>query len=301
MDGNEYALKRKRWLAPVIISVCMHLLFLLLFLRWQGIFLFPSGIESKAEDLTLEFVENQSRPNQLVETNNESATPPERADFLSDRHSVAQNPDITERNQNDMPFNQGDVAMGSILPLPQQAPALSKTYQQPDNASRETPVLKDGIRVQKQNRPAQHQFTRDQLLGIRNPESDRIPEPSYREMQSSVERAGGVSFNTYAWEWAPYMFKLKERLQKNMFPPASFTRLGFGGEHLIRFTISRDGSLIGPVILGYKGDKVLTETSSRAITLSAPFPPLPDDFPESHLEVTVHFQYFGKESFSTNQ
>jgi len=123
-----------------------------------------------------------------------------------------------------------------------------------------------------------------------------LPEPSYRELQSSVERNGGISFNTYAWEWAPYLLKLKDLIQKNIFPPASFTRLGFGGSHLIRFRIARDGRLTGPHILGSDGDRVLTETSSKAITLSAPFPPLPDDFPESFLEVTVLFQYYGKES-----
>ena len=181
------------------------------------------------------------------------------------------------------------MALGSIQP-----PVQRGGVSEPENRSVNPDLKEGGFRVRKET-AQENRFTRDRLLGIQS-SVEKVPEPSYRELESSVEKAGGVSFNTYAWEWAPYMFRLKEILSKNIYPPASFTRLGFGGAHVIRFSIARDGSLTGPELLGYEGDKVLTETSTQAIRLSAPFPHLPDDFPEKSLEVTIQFRYFGKES-----
>ena len=65
---------------------------------------------------------------------------------------------------------------------------------------------------------------------------------------------------------------------------------------LERFRITRDGQLIGQKILGYEGEKALIETSKRAVEVSAPFWPLPDDFPQDYLEVTARFYYIVHES-----
>ena len=40
-----------------------------------------------------------------------------------------------------------------------------------------------------------------------------------------------------------------------------------------------------------EGEKALIETSKRAVQVSAPFPPLPEDFPEKYLVVTASFHY----------
>ncbi|MBN2104768.1 hypothetical protein JW835_12070 [bacterium] len=247
----------------------------------------------KSEDLVFEFVPRQE-PKRIIETNESSAEIPKRADFLSDKQSIAQNPDNTPRMRNNMPYAEGQVTLGSIQPPPQSAQkpeAFQIGDKQPDS------VTPEGLHVRKNASSAKPEFNRERLLGIQRPAQVRIPEPTYKELQASVEKSGGISFNTYDWEWAPYMLKIKEIIQKNIFPPASFTRLGFGGSHLIRFRIARSGDLTGPSVLGLEGDKVLTETSSNAIILSAPFPPLPEDFPKQYLEVTVLFRYFGKESF----
>jgi outer membrane biosynthesis protein TonB len=103
---------------------------------------------------------------------------------------------------------------------------------------------------------------------------------------------GGFSLNTYQWDFAPYMLWLKNHVQRNIFPPAAFTRMGIiSGNTVLRFRISRDGVLQGMELAGYEGHKSLMETSVRAIQLSAPFRALPKDFPEDYLEVTAHFEY----------
>ena len=113
------------------------------------------------------------------------------------------------------------------------------------------------------------------------------------QRRTRAEDQGGLSFNTYAWEWAPYMLMLKERIQRNIFPPIAFTRLGaISGASLLRFRIYPDGHMERLAILDYQGDKSLADTSYNAVSISAPFPPLPENFPESYLEVTGKFIYF---------
>ena len=48
-------------------------------------------------------------------------------------------------------------------------------------------------------------------------------------------------------------------------------------------------------VLEYIGHKTLMETSVRAIEVSAPFKPLPVDFPEDYLEITAQFYYFNRD------
>ncbi len=64
------------------------------------------------------------------------------------------------------------------------------------------------------------------------------------------------------------------------------------GETLLRFRIYPAGRLEALELLNTKGHKSLVGTSVEAIKISAPFPALPDDFPEPFLEVTGKFIYF---------
>jgi len=108
-----------------------------------------------------------------------------------------------------------------------------------------------------------------------------------------VKELGGFAFNTYDWDFAPYMLELKRRIQGNIFPPIAFSQLGMiDGETLLRFRINPDGSLEALELLDTKGHKSLVDTSVNAVEISAPFPVLPDDFPKPFLEVTGKFIYF---------
>ncbi len=101
-----------------------------------------------------------------------------------------------------------------------------------------------------------------------------------------------MSFSTYAWDYAPYMFKLKALIESHMFPPPAFSMYGLiEGKNVVRFRIGRGGKLLAVEVLGYEGSKMLVETSTQALDLSNPFPSLPPDFPDAYLEVTGQFRY----------
>ena len=61
----------------------------------------------------------------------------------------------------------------------------------------------------------------------------------YEQKKFSVEEVGTLSLSTYAWEWAPYINKLKRKHQGVWFAPPAYSRLeiihGKTREYLRRF------------------------------------------------------------------
>jgi TonB family protein len=115
---------------------------------------------------------------------------------------------------------------------------------------------------------------------------------TFRNLLSDAGREGGLSFNTYDWDFAPYMLAMKRAIESHLFPPYAFTHMGLvSGTNIIRFTVMPDGRVRGLEILGSDAHFSLDRTSVRAIESSVPFLPLPREFPEEYLEVTAHFSY----------
>ena len=138
-------------------------------------------------------------------------------------------------------------------------------------------------------------FYREYILEkkeLKTGQNKRLHGVTHDNQKTRALDMGGLSFNTYNWNFAPYLLVLKKRIRRNIFPPIAFTRLGMiNGETLLRFKIYPNGELRDLVVLGYRGDKSLMDTSYNAVNISAPFPKLPADFPEPFLEVTGRFLY----------
>jgi TonB family protein len=125
------------------------------------------------------------------------------------------------------------------------------------------------------------------------PEHGSAGKPVRRSnLRSSTERHGGISFNVYNWDFAPYMLAMKKKVESHLFPPYAFTHMGaISGTNVVRFIVLPDGRVTDLVVLDSDAHSSLDVTSLRAIELSLPFLPLPKDFPEEYLEVTAHFAY----------
>jgi hypothetical protein len=114
----------------------------------------------------------------------------------------------------------------------------------------------------------------------------------FSNLLSDATRRGGLSFNTYEWDFAPYMLAMKRAIEDHLFPPYAFTHMGLiSGTNIIRFVVMPDGGIRSLEILGSDAHFSLDRTSLRAIESSVPFLPLPADFPDEYLEVTAHFSY----------
>lgn len=286
MDSHIGALKQRPLLWTVLVSLLIHLLLLLLFVRWgEGIFLNFTKTEELKPEKQIAF--------EIVETSENSKTPPEKADLLSDKNSLAkdQNPENTDSN---LPFSKG-LTDARVLERPSAYSNPAERTPPPESANQEqeaTPAeSSEGITTQnevKQTRKSS--FSRERLLAYQEP--SQSTSRSFLDQQSGSARDfGGLSLNTYAWDYAPYLLDLKHRIEKNIFPPPVFTRMGSGGQNTFRFRIMPDGTLVGPEYIDAQGERALIATSENAIKYSVPFKPLPKDFPEPYLEITARFDY----------
>lgn len=314
----------------VLASILLHILLIFL---WEGavkLKLFDTAIpasitpaQKENEPLVFDLQQQPNLPREVIETPADAKTVDKqtKGNFLSDKNALARNPDTNPNLKEGEPFARGDLNVPELPqnqgPQGQPVPLLPPVQQeQPKEQQKETkkqpkPESDTGINESSPD-PRMEESTRD-TEGITNPEDlvsqhlqrqqqemrpgvqEQLPSVKYDNQESRALDMGGLSFNTYNWNFAPYMLELKRRIQRNIHPPAAFMELGLiSGETLLRFKIYPNGMLKDLEILNYKGHKSLMITSSNAVEVSAPFLPLPRDFPEDYLEITGKFIYFVK-------
>lgn len=262
--------KRARARLPLIVSLVVHILLVLI---WTGT---ESYLERRDREVEIEPEEEDRFVFQVIETPDyvREEEPDAPTNLVSDRSTRAADESPLTEETLDIPYSPGEF--------------MFKTYEEPESSpadagGKETPEDEMG------------DLAAVDLMG--EGDQDRhyqIPARSrdFRNLKASLDRKGGVSFNTYEWDFAPYMLAMKRRVEKNLHPPYAFTHMGMvSGTNILHFTVLRDGTVRGLTILGSDAHFCLDRTSVRAIELSLPFMPLPDDFPEDVLEVTAQFSY----------
>ncbi|MDZ7264043.1 MAG: TonB C-terminal domain-containing protein [candidate division KSB1 bacterium] len=281
----------------IIISLLIHLLFFTFYPRLSDIQLFPATI---ADLIKQKPVDEKRLTFELVETpeNARQETPPTDAKLLSDKNSHASNPfRKPELPTGDLPYSEGDFDVKNLPQPPSASAAPRPGLDQPTN-NRANDLSRDDNTT---NSPAGkytfEKFSRQKLMGAdQSAYQNQTPDqPQYDNRKFSVDEIGGLSFNTYNWDFAPYMLAMKRKVERNVFPPPAFTHMGLiSGETLLRFKVLPSGAVKDLEVLKYVGHESLKETSVQAILMSSPFKPLPGDFPEDYLEVTASFHYYVK-------
>lgn len=253
----------------LVISLILHILIVVVLSFLQGDF-----VRQFAQDAPLE---PQEKPLvfELVETPDAaSETPVEPTDLASDKATRAQDEQPNELPISDTPYSEGNSADKDITPQTSQPQNQSSTQQQ-------------------QPQSGEGQIA-DRAQPVVIPQMLRA-EPNLENLRSEVAQKGGMLLNTYQWEYAPYLLKLKRRISENLVPPYAFTRLGIiGGQNLIRFRINPDGSIVAITLLWSDSHESLEQSSITAIRKAHPFIPLPSGFPREYLEVTALFTYNNK-------
>ncbi|MFH1279932.1 MAG: TonB family protein [Candidatus Eisenbacteria bacterium] len=127
---------------------------------------------------------------------------------------------------------------------------------------------------------------------IRREVTRSIEESRYDNSKGSAALPGDLSFNTVDFEFAPYLLELKRRIEEKWYPPVAFRGgLPYGGAALIRFAVEKDGTLGLLELVEGADHKSLDTAAMNAVRFGAPFPPLPDDFPEKRWVITCTFYY----------
>jgi len=281
VDTRISYLKKHPLILTLLLSLLLHGGLLLLFAPRHAALLFEPLLDAPPtakKPLVFEFVETPSRPE---ETPSDQETP-----LISDKTQRARDNASEALPAGFSPFSEGMARFNGIGEQAATEAESRQTSSPSEAASAEQAEAPEPGRSTA-TQPKSN-FNRNMLLA----QSGGMPDARMNQKQVRAEDRGAISLNTYAWEYAPYLKELKRRIQKNIYPPSVFTRLGRGGSNALRFRIYPDGRLEGPSVLATQGEKALVATSRKAVTLSAPFPLLPDDFPEPFLEVTAKFDYF---------
>jgi hypothetical protein len=119
----------------------------------------------------------------------------------------------------------------------------------------------------------------------------RLPAPEVDQRLTRAEAGSAFSLNTTAWEWAPYMQRLKARIEEHIAPPAAFYYGTAAWISRVRFRIAPDGRLMDFRLLDHRGVENLQYVALDAITGAADYEPLPPGFPEPYLEITGNFYF----------
>jgi len=276
----------------IIISILLHII--IFFVAERTVNFRLLGTENLPEEINEPIVfdlsENE-QPKQVIETTEDqrSEKRSESPEYLSDKNTIARNPDPPTDIKEDTPYSEGDLDIPAL-------PRITKEGE-PDKAKDKTEEQKEKIenKIEEIDNVMSEDKEETFETERRNPGESIRNQILHKNILAKVKELGGFAFNTYDWNFAPYMLELKRLIQSNIFPPIAFSQLGMiGGETLLRFRIYPDGRLEALELLNSKGHKSLADTSVNAIEISAPFPELPDDFPKPFLEVTGKFIYFVK-------
>ncbi len=266
------------------ISFLLHILFLLFYGFTTNYQFFQPVTQQQETEKKIVFEVIES-PDQEEDTK-----APENAELFSDKNTRAKNPDKTEQ-LSDTPFSVGEETAPIMPEQTRQNQETGRANQESEETSPQKTDPKPNDEFSYVTSP-NTSFSRDILLGKKSNSSSANPQPKYNNRKFSAKDLGGFAFNTYNWNFAPYLLYLNKHIRRHIFPPPAFTKMGIiDGRSIIRFFISKDGRLLDVKILNYEGHKSLMETSVNAVNGSTPFQPLPRDFPKEVLEVTGTFIY----------
>ena len=275
--------KEKRiYLLSFLISLLLHALFLIIFIKDIVIVDLSPEETDLPEEVTVLFPEN--KPKSIVENINENNEIPEESDYLSNLNSKARTEQLLQ-NLSDQPVSEGNIPFANLT-----RPEIQRQLQQQFQTKK---------------------FTKDALLGKTATDfQDNVYENDSQQKQESIQanlnttnnivdqkqfstdQMGDITLSTYAWEWAPYINALKQKLYTVWFTPPAYNRLGLiYGQTVIQFSISKEGKLLYYKVLNHQGHESLERSSVNAITAVFPFKKLPDNFPEDNLTITARLIY----------
>ncbi len=119
----------------------------------------------------------------------------------------------------------------------------------------------------------------------------RLPVPEVDQRLTRATSGESFSLNTTAWDYAPYLARLKQRIEGHIFPPPAFYYGTAAWVSRVRFRIAPDGRLMSIALIDHRGVENLQYVATDAVRGAADYEPLPPGFPEPYLEITGNFYF----------
>ncbi|MCB9465284.1 MAG: hypothetical protein H6682_16480 [Candidatus Eisenbacteria bacterium] len=109
--------------------------------------------------------------------------------------------------------------------------------------------------------------------------------------EANAELLGDISLNTKEWEWAPWLQAFRRELMEKWTAPLGYHLGLIHGWTLLEVVIAPSGQVLSNRVLDEEGNVAFREASLAAVDRSQPYLPLPDDFPEEALVITLRLDY----------
>ncbi len=276
--------RQKILLLALIISMLLHAGFFLL-IGYKDLLAFESKAQASVpEEITIVFPENKilpdNIPREIVQNMNENEEIPDQSNLLSDRNSRARNVERSDEIGH-TPLSSGNVPLSNLSIAPRQRTFKSFSDRRFSSKALTGETTDDP-------RTMQDGSQGDQPQSIESEGSNQMME----QKRFSVEDIGAITLSTYQWEWAPYINAMKNKLERVWYAPTAYYKLGLiHGYTIIRYTIDRSGNIIDMEVLHHQGHNSLEVSSVSAVKALFPFLPLPENFPEETLTITVKLIY----------
>lgn len=285
--------EKKTVYISILISIILHLILFVLLFEFN-LFAFSEVTKPETPD-PLELVFEQQPPvskqevelpekfYEIVENPNATKENPQNTNMLSTVSSVSRAPIIQP---------------GQIHAIPGSPDEMSEQEKLKNTEDNQQDVLNSpdkSLLAYRENRT----FDRSVLTGKKQEQTPEVEktrekrgETSNRPRGFEADLVGDFALSTYEWEWAPYWLAFKRKLNRVWFAPPAYYELGLiYGNTILRFKITRDGRIYDLKVLRQVGHSSLQQSSVSAIQAVFPFLPLPDNFPNEYLEVTIKMIY----------
>jgi periplasmic protein TonB len=123
-------------------------------------------------------------------------------------------------------------------------------------------------------------------------EDQRRPEPTRqsetpRQQPAAQSGRARVTASRFPYGW--YLQVIQGKVSSNWDQPSARLLAEDSLTSSVSFVIRRDGSVHGITVSRSSGRSTVDQSAAKAVRESAPFPPLPDDYMQSTLEVTIDF------------
>ncbi|GAB4339526.1 MAG: hypothetical protein Kow0037_24640 [Calditrichia bacterium] len=282
------AKERRTALITLLLSLLLHIILLMLF-KYSYLLKAEVTQPETPAPIELEFEQPEQKEEtsreekfyELVENPNATEDTPDESSMLSTANSRSRAPEITSDIPRAVPGDREAESNQSAEPAAAQ--------------SDETPQeVKDALLAYREK----HSFNKKVLENqkVEDKEEEKS-EQEKGETEASLsgfkaEEVGDFALSTYEWSWAPYWLDFKRKLYRVWTTPPAYYKLGLiHGYTIVQFRVSREGKMLNFKVLRHVGHASLEESSVSAVKNSFPLKPLPADFPDEYLDVTLKLIY----------
>jgi hypothetical protein len=120
--------------------------------------------------------------------------------------------------------------------------------------------------------------------------SDRYQDSMSNPLGNALA-SGGISLNTIAWDYAPWLQRFIRDVEERWRAPYAYYLGVISGWTLVELEVAPSGELLRMEALDEQGHASLKNASLAALRAAAPYRPLPSDFPEDSLILRIKLIY----------